>query len=389
FFGIKYIVIQNDVDIIHGNYDWKSTKKLISQQELKLLLKRLGVPFVRSFGKLDLYKLSDEYFLPHIYPATTLATVVGGINDLPSLVTLDDFQTTNGIFFQRFLENKQRRFILSKSSEKLVTNTPAIVKSKGKEYTVDNYVVPENGEYEVLVKAEDELKNRDSRVFSLKVDGSIVSKTPVFRSDGWVSLGDFSFKRGGHRLSLYAVDKKGKDTPVERAYIVLRKGKPAANPPPMIAFKKINPTKYVVSVENASQPFFLVFSESYHPQWKAYVKSGVGSREMGDEIVAEYPKLGVREARHEMSFIPGDISYLFAKPISDDNHFLVNGYANAWYIDPTKVDKDGDGKFAITLYFWPQSLFYLGLMISGLTFLGCVGYLVWDWRRKRFILSVL
>jgi len=43
--------------------------------------------------------------------------------------------------------------------------------------------------------------------------------------------------------------------------------------------KKINPTKYVVKVGKDEKPFFLVFSESYHPQWKAYVESGVGRRE--------------------------------------------------------------------------------------------------------------
>ena len=63
-FGIKYIVIQNDVDIVHGNY---LGRKLTSQEELKLMMDRLNVPFISSFGKLDFYKISDEYFLPHIY----------------------------------------------------------------------------------------------------------------------------------------------------------------------------------------------------------------------------------------------------------------------------------------------------------------------------------
>jgi hypothetical protein len=84
-----------------------------------------------------------------------------------------------------------------------------------------------------------------------------------------------------------------------------------------------------------------------------------------------------------MKFTPGDIFYLFKKPVSENRHFLVNGYANAWYIYPTKVDKDGDGEFAVTLYFKPQSYFYMGLIISGLTFFFCVGYLIWDWRRKK------
>ncbi|GFP28364.1 hypothetical protein HKBW3S33_01779, partial [Candidatus Hakubella thermalkaliphila] len=146
---------------------------------------------------------------------------------------------------------------------------------------------------------------------------------------------------------------------------------------PTITFQKINPTRYVVRVDNATSPFFLVFSESYHRQWKAYLESKPLEF---NEIIAEYSNTGVREARHEMRFTPGDISYLFKKPISEDRHFLVNGYANAWYIDPKEIGKEN---FTVTLYFRPQSYFYMGLIISGLTFLGCAGYLVYGWRKRR------
>lgn len=147
-----------------------------------------------------------------------------------------------------------------------------------------------------------------------------------------------------------------------------------------VSFKKWNPTKYQIKIENATKPFFLIFSESYHPQWKAYAEDK--SVEF-KEIIASYDRVKVKEARHGMSFTPGDISYLSSKPLPDDKHFLVNGYANAWYIDTKEVDKDGDGSFVVTLYFLPQSLFYLGLFISGMTFIGCVGYLGYDWRRGR------
>jgi len=154
---------------------------------------------------------------------------------------------------------------------------------------------------------------------------------------------------------------------------------------PTITFRKINPTRYEVKVENAASPFFLVFSESYHPKWKAYVKTEnenwetrSGKRETGDEkweIIAEYPKVHVKEAKHEMTFTPEDVVYLFKKPLPEKYHLLVNGYANAWFIDPNEIGKQN---FTITLYFWPQSLFYLGLFISGVTLLGCLGYLGYE-----------
>jgi len=152
---------------------------------------------------------------------------------------------------------------------------------------------------------------------------------------------------------------------------------------PTITFHKINSTKYEVKVENATAPFFLVFSESYHPKWNAYIKTEnvrCETEKEKREIIAEYPKIHVKEARHEMKFTPKDISYLFKKPLSEKNHLFVNGYANAWYIDPKEI---GTQNFSITLYFWPQSLFYLGLFISGSTLLGCLGYLGYLWLKGK------
>jgi hypothetical protein len=98
------------------------------------------------------------------------------------------------------------------------------------------------------------------------------------------------------------------------------------------------------------------------------------------EIVADYPRLKVKEARHLIKFTPEDIRYLFRNPLAA-GHFLVNGYANGWYIEPEKL---GLGEnFTLVIYFWPQSLFYLGLGISGLTFLGCIVYLIWPKKRKN------
>jgi len=148
---------------------------------------------------------------------------------------------------------------------------------------------------------------------------------------------------------------------------------------PEIAFKKINPTKYLVKIERAKEPFWLVFSESFHKQWRLY-KLPVASNQLPEfgEIVADYPKLKVKEAKHLMKFTPEDIKYLFKKPLEAEHH-LVNGYANGWYIEPEKL---GLGEnFVLVIYFWPQSLFYLGLGISGLTLLSCIGYLLWGKRK--------
>jgi hypothetical protein len=63
------------------------------------------------------------------------------------------------------------------------------------------------------------------------------------------------------------------------------------------------------------------------------------------------------------------------------DHFVVNGYANGWIVDQSAI---GDRQsFEMVLEFKPQRLFEIGLMISGLTLLGCIGYLGYDFARKK------
>ncbi|MGC9203235.1 MAG: alpha-(1-_3)-arabinofuranosyltransferase domain-containing protein, partial [Thermoproteota archaeon] len=153
---------------------------------------------------------------------------------------------------------------------------------------------------------------------------------------------------------------------------------------PVIFFKKVNPTKYVVYV-NATKPLFLVLSESYNPQWRVFVEDN----SVDFNRIAEYSRVNEKELDYSYEFTPQDIVYLFRKPsLNETYHFVANGYANAWYIDPKKIDKNSDGEFTITIYFWPQSLFYLGLIVSGITFVACVSYLLADWRLQKSLLKV-
>jgi hypothetical protein len=264
---IKYIVIQNDLL-------WQYTYRKLDPKVIKdSLMKHEGFAFIKSFGNLDFYKIDDAYFLPHIYPATTLYLINGSINEMSQIVASDNFTIGNSAFFlSNDLNREQIQFI------KEHYNTVSIVENA-----------------------------------------------------------------------------------------------------PKISFQEINPTKYKIYV-NASQPFFLVFSESYNSQWKAYVED---KPVKFDGPIAEYPHVNVKEVMNDQyRFAPEDLLFLFSKPLNASYHFKVNGYANAWYIDPKEIDKDRDGTFTITLYFWPQSLFYLGLIVSGLTLVVCIGYLAYDWKYR-------
>jgi hypothetical protein len=138
-----------------------------------------------------------------------------------------------------------------------------------------------------------------------------------------------------------------------------------------IDFGAKSPTKYLISAKNVSSPFYLNFSEKFHPEWK--LRAGKFSW---------------------LSVLIKDDYFLL-----DQNHIENDAKLNSFYLDPKEIcEKDGnssscqknaDGSYNInlTLYFRPQSWFYLGLIISSLTLLGCLGYLgyygVKTLRRKR------
>lgn len=94
--------------------------------------------------------------------------------------------------------------------------------------------------------------------------------------------------------------------------------KSPSTPLPCLEYEKLNPCEYIVHVKNSTGPFMLVFSESYHPLWRAFIE--------GKEI----------------------------DPIPI--YSMINGF----YINKT-------GDFSIKIYFKGQTYAEYGLKISGAT----------------------
>lgn len=122
--------------------------------------------------------------------------------------------------------------------------------------------------------------------------------------------------------------------------VILKKvNNPGLNPTPKIRFTKVNPTKYKITINEAKEPFELVFNESYHKNWKVFLAEG-------------------------------------KREIAKDTHSLVNGYANSWYV--TRKDIGARENFELIVEFWPQRLFYWGILISLAALLGGGVYLIYD-----------
>jgi len=209
-------------------------------------------------------------------------------------------------------------------------------------YTTTTFI-PIDGNYEFYLRAP---KDENPRLTvnidppqNIKIavgsNGTEEVRESVSKTLQWYKAGELHLQQGYYNITLESINPIGTD--LLRLSLFNQK---VENPAPELKFEKISPAEYQVHV-NASQPFFLIFSESYNAQWKAYF---------------------------------GEVNWFetfWKKPIDRDKHFLVNSYANAWYIEKT-------GTYDVTLYFWPQSLLYIGVMVSLLTLTLCLIYLFKD-----------
>ncbi len=137
-----------------------------------------------------------------------------------------------------------------------------------------------------------------------------------------------------------------------------------------VEYQSVNPTQYSVSLKNISAPVYVNFSESYHPDWKLRA----GDFQWFDVLTKkDY-------------FLP------------DTDHSQNDAKLNSFLIDPAYIrqhlskdqyreNPDGSIDVDLTLYFKPQSYFYFGLIISGTTLVGCLGYLgyagIRSYRRRK------
>ncbi len=101
---------------------------------------------------------------------------------------------------------------------------------------------------------------------------------------------------------------------------------------PNVSYEQINSGKYEAHVENSDEPFILIFSESYHPLWRAYIDN------------------------EEISSIPV--------------YSLVNGF----YINKT-------GNFDVTIYFTGQTYADIGLQISMITIIIVVAIIIIPFKK--------
>lgn len=104
---------------------------------------------------------------------------------------------------------------------------------------------------------------------------------------------------------------------------------------PKLSFAKVNPTKYTVNITESDKPFYLILLSSYSPYWRARILSQPGEG-------------AVKRDANDV--------------VSENDHFIANGYANGWLIDPN--NKTNGRSFTIILDYYPQRYYLLAVIIS-------------------------
>lgn len=167
---------------------------------------------------------------------------------------------------------------------------------------------------------------------------------------------------------------------------IVSENKEAAMPPKII-FTKINPTKYRINVAEAKNPYTLVFLEAFNVNWKlkdpqkdtpgivrritrtlgatGKLLTSMFIKDVSDngKITESHFDGDVKEGVHRRTFLePSTFETWGKETIADEKHFRVNGYANAWNIDPG--DLDGKTDYTLILEMRTQKQFYLLLPLS-------------------------
>ncbi len=130
---------------------------------------------------------------------------------------------------------------------------------------------------------------------------------------------------------------------------------------PNIYFERVNRTKYRIRITDSSGPFIIVFSEVFSNNWKLFEGSGNSLYSKNEENIA-YFNNEIIEGKHENIFLDSKTFETWGKKeIAKNNHFEVNGYANAWLIHPEEM-KGRD--YELILELTTQITFYIIFPIS-------------------------
>ena len=144
---------------------------------------------------------------------------------------------------------------------------------------------------------------------------------------------------------------------------------------PIVKFRPVNQTKYVVRIEGVRQPTWLNFNQRFDSRWKLKKinLTNPGNIFPADSLVGT--QAGIQQyAAWNQHFVKLDLQY--SSPKITPAHFSSNGFANSWLISPDTETQE------FLLEYEPQQVFYKASLISLIGLVAIAGICL-----KRYILS--
>lgn len=138
-----------------------------------------------------------------------------------------------------------------------------------------------------------------------------------------------------------------------------------------LTFTKINQAEYKIHIKNAKKGQQLLFLDSYHNGWNLYLDA--------TKFYCNATYVYSSECRSEKNVI-GNFSHIVGTPVFADSHSPYKEFGNSWNIKTSDFAKENKDIY-LTLYFTPQLYFYIGTVISLLTF--CMLIIIFILRRQK------
>jgi hypothetical protein len=172
---------------------------------------------------------------------------------------------------------------------------------------------------------------------------------------------------------------------------------------PNMVYQQVSPVEYHVLItrlpEGGQQDLTLL--QLFNSGWKVYPQvydpyiKCPGSRQAVVQLTdAGYIPVDLYQecGRDKQVFTATGFQALWRKSLPENSHGMTNGYANNWTVDADYImenypkeyyrqNPDGSINLELVVYFRPQSYWVIGWLISGLTVLGAVGWLIY--RRRK------
>ncbi len=418
--NIEFILQRNDVM-------WNMTGRYITSPLAvrSFLNDASGIILVASFGELDIYKVINEQN-EKIYSASKIISINGGLSDLSKIIS-DDIQLINGTCF--FLSEG----VTPEKSDLILRQADAFFNKSHFTVVIGNEATNPFS-WDALSEGDIEIRTVNGWKTIIRTDGNETSDTLSFPSikqcpynfsaaynaSSWAALNStiVYLRTGETPLTIARLLENGYPVndvlgvwwetgwegmitrpilypvtipPNQRAIIQINHiiagnisfedvarlsygnlSSTSTIDAAQVSFEPINPTMYTVKITNATNPFFLIFGEKFDSQWKVYISN---------EKINSNQTLNTSSSKSNLQFSVGDILCLYRQQLDEQCHFMVNGYANSWYIDPQALGI-ANSDFTVTLYYLPQSYLCIALLVSGISATFSLAFIFYYYRER-------